>query len=94
MFKKIGLWVALAMPTLFLLTACAKEEGEKIPIDSFQNIALIIIVVMIIGVSLGVGIPLRRAQEKAHKEYLEKQQQSEYENREMRRARQFQRKKK
>ena len=50
-----------------------------------------VIVAVILGVSLGVGIPLRRAQEKKHKEWLE--QQSEYENRAARRARQYKRKK-
>lgn len=87
------LLAGLGVLMTFFLTACslAEKAAETVSEDKMFIIMIAVIVAVILGVSLGVGIPLRRAQEKKHKEWLE--QQSEYENRAARRARQYKRKK-
>ena len=57
----------------FFLNACslAEKAAETVSEDKMFIIMIAVIVAVILGVSLGVGIPLRRAQEKKHKEWLE-----------------------
>ena len=76
---------------LVFLTACAEwKENPPLTETQFFIVAFAIMFVMIIGVSLGVGIPLLKAQKRAREQ--RENQQSEYENRAMRRERQFKRK--
>ena len=94
MYKKVSRVVLafLGTATVVFLTACA-EWKENPPLDENQFfwVAMGIIFVVIIGVCLGVGIPLLKAQKKAAQQ--RQNQQTEYENRAMRRARHFKRKK-
>lgn len=55
----------------------------------FIVIVVVVMVIVIIVTVLILGPKLRRAQEQAHQEYLERQGQSNYENREMRRFKQY-----
>ena len=91
--KCLLLLSSLGLFLMMFLTACAKEEGaEKMSETTFFIIAFAIIFAMIIGVSLAVGIPIRKAQEKQHRQMMQDHQ-SEYLNRAERRARQYKGKK-
>ena len=94
MYRKISraVFAFLGTEMVVCLTACAKwKENPPLTEDQFFWVAMGIIFVVIIGVCLGVGIPLLKAQKKAAQQ--RQNQQTEYENRAMRRARQFKRKK-
>ncbi|MBR5931944.1 MAG: hypothetical protein IKZ95_07980 [Lachnospiraceae bacterium] len=93
MFKKVSRWILalLGAAMAVCLTACADwKENPPLNEDQFFWVAMAIIFVVIIGVCLGVGIPLLKAQKKAAQQ--RQNQQTEYENRAMRRARQYKRK--
>lgn len=93
--KCLLLLSSLGIFMMLFLTACSQEEGaEKMSETTFFIIAFAIIFVMIVGVSLAVGIPIRKAQEKQRRQQMLQNQQSEYLNRAERRARQYKGKKK
>ena len=93
--KCLLLLSSLGVFMMLFLTACSQKEGaEKMSETTFFIIAFAIIFVMIVGVSLAVGIPIRKAQEKQHRQQMLQNQQSEYLNRAERRARQYKGKKK